>query len=360
MKKILYFIYGNYKDSKNKKVPGQMKALKSLGYQVDVIYVKNEQFFFNNEKIIKVKKIWSITIKKFLKSKNLSYNKVYVRGFGDLPTYFILFNYLKKISNNNLYFEVPTYPYYGEVEKTLQKQFIFLLHRISILFRKKYVKKVVTSQDYNKIWGISTIKIVNAVDTTLTNYYSNRPAYKPGNDIKLIAVANISFWHGFDRLLYGLSNYYKEEKKPIQRVYFNIIGEGDEKQKLMQITQQEKLEKYVTFLSEKTGEALQEEYTKAHVGIGTLGLYRINLDYTSTLKSIEYLYQGIPFISGYIDQKFQGKDFYYAFPNNNTPIDIRELIRWRDKVKTSSKEMNQLAIEKYSWIEQMKKIVEDV
>ena len=368
MKKILYFTKVNFNDKNmsgvTKKIIGQLNAFKALEYKVDIIYIKGGKFFFNDEEIVNNRKnqtFWSLTIKKFIKPKNLSYSKIYIRGFSYLPTYTLLFTYLSKISNNNLYFEIPTYPYYGEVKKTLEAQLMFLLHQISILFTKKYIKKVVTSQFYDKIWGIPTIKIVNGIDTTLPSHNNSiQSSYAPGNDLKLIAVANISFWHGFDRLLYGLSEYYKEKNHSAQKIHLTFVGEEVEKEKLMQIAQQERLEKYVTFLPAKTGEALQKEYAKAHVGIGTLGLYRINLDYTSTLKSIEYLYQGIPFISGYIDPKFQGKDFYHAFPNDDTPIDIHKLIHWRDKVKTSPEEMAQLAIEKYSWIAQMRKIVKDV
>ncbi len=372
MKKILYFTTSGFKDNdfKNKtthgvtkKIMGQLNAFKALGYKTDLFYTKNKYYFFNEEKITKCTNYnfnTNFIINQFLKNKNLQYTLVYIRHFVDLPNDITLFMHLYKISNNNLYLEIPTYPYYGEAEKTLKAKFYILLHKISVLLRKRYIKKVVTSQDYDKVWNIPTIKIVNGIDTTLINCNPIRSSYIPGEDLKLIVVSNISFWHGFDRLLYGLSDYYKKRKSK-QNVYITFVGEKQpETRKLMQIAQQEKLEKYVTFLPGKTGEALQKEYAKAHVGIGTLGLYRINLDYTSTLKSIEYLYQGIPFISGYIDPKFQGRDFYHAFSNDDTPIDIHKLICWRDKVKTSPEEMTQLAIEKYSWIEQMRKIVEDI
>ena len=42
------------------------------------------------------------------------------------------------------------------------------------------------------------------------------------NELHLIGVAEIHFWHGFDRLIKGLKEYYAHN--PGYKVYFHIVG----------------------------------------------------------------------------------------------------------------------------------------
>lgn len=49
--------------------------------------------------------------------------------------------------------------------------------------------------------------------------------------------------HGYDRVIRGLSNYYKENPKV--KVCFHIVGKGDEIPKLKSLTKQLHMDKYV-------------------------------------------------------------------------------------------------------------------
>ena len=124
--------------------------------------------------------------------------------------------------------EIPTYPY--------DQEYVSFKRKIQLLvdqcFRKrlaKYVDRIITFSNYKTIFGTPTIQISNGID------FDDIPMKQHVNDtsqeIHLIGVAEIHFWHGFDRLLKGLANYYNTS--PQYKVYFHIIGMDAKREKIL-------------------------------------------------------------------------------------------------------------------------------
>lgn len=53
-------------------------------------------------------------------------------------------------------------------------------------------------------------------------------------ELHLIGVANVAYWHGYDRVIKGLWEYYR--KTPGKKVYFHIVGDGPELPRLRKLT----------------------------------------------------------------------------------------------------------------------------
>ena len=86
-------------------------------------------------------------------------------------------------------------------------------------------------------------------------------------ELHLIGVAEIHYWHGFDRLVKGLADYY--DSHPNYKVFFHIVGDffgQREKDDILPIIKQHKLENYVTLHGAKHGEELDRLFEKAIPG----------------------------------------------------------------------------------------------
>ena len=116
--------------------------------------------------------------------------------------------------------EIPTYPY--DQEYVLSKRKIQLL--IDKCFRQqlaKHLDQIITFSNYKTIFGTSTLHISYGID--LNDIPVKQEANNTSQEIHLIGVAEIHYWHGFDRLLKGLANYYIHSPQYI--VYLHIIGD---------------------------------------------------------------------------------------------------------------------------------------
>jgi glycosyltransferase involved in cell wall biosynthesis len=140
-------------------------------------------------------------------------------------------------------------------------------------------------------------------------------------------VAKFAKWHGYDRLIKGLSLYYKENNTVNIAVYF--VGDGDELDNLMNMVRQFNLSDHIYFKGFLSGKELDDVCGAADLGICSLGDHRRNLFITSELKSREYLARGIPMVSSSkID--IIPKDFPYCLyvSEDDTPIDIKKLLEY--------------------------------
>ena len=161
------------------------------------------------------------------------------------------------------------------------------------------------------------------------------------NGRQLIGVANVSKWHGFDRVIYGIKEYissYKEGTK----VRFHIVGEGTELEKYKQIVEDNDLKDDVIFYGKKQGEELDAVYDMCDIAISSLGLHRIGI-YTqaSVLKSREYAAKGVPMISSILIDIFPAETYKYIkyFSEDDTPIDIKEMLKWYQDLQSEEEDM---------------------
>ena len=115
--------------------------------------------------------------------------------------------------------EIPTYPYDQEYVAWSMK-FSLAIDRC---FRHRLTKEldgIVTFSNAENIFGGKTIRISNGID------FEAIPIKRTQNDtsheLHLIGVAEVHYWHGFDRLIRGLAEYYRTN--PEYKVYFHIVG----------------------------------------------------------------------------------------------------------------------------------------
>jgi glycosyltransferase involved in cell wall biosynthesis len=115
--------------------------------------------------------------------------------------------------------EIPTYPYDSEYEaQGMSKQIFF-----DRLFRNSLAKQldaIVTFSDYDKIFGQKTIRISNGIDFDSVKMKSR--INDTSKELNLIGVAEIHEWHGFDRLVKGLAEYYSKPQEYL--VKFHVVG----------------------------------------------------------------------------------------------------------------------------------------
>ena len=145
--------------------------------------------------------------------------------------------------------------------------------------------------DYEKIWGIPVIKLENGIDLEQIEFTGYN---KSKESITLIGVANISKWHGYERIIKGMYDYYNS--MPTKNVILNLIGNGQELENLKILVNKYNLKEKVIFQGVKSGKELSYLFKSAHVAVGSLGMYRIGINNGSTLKAKEYAARGIPYL----------------------------------------------------------------
>lgn len=183
------------------------------------------------------------------------------------------------------------------------------------------------------------------------------------NRLYLLSIANNQYWHGYDRIIKGLYEYYKNN--PEKEVYYHCVGEGSELTNLKELTKELNLEKYVIFHGTKPGEELDEVVDISDIAFGSLGNHRKGLYADSSLKNREYCARGIPFVIASEDEDFpEFFPFVYRIPKDDSPVDINEAIEWYEKLlkehSNCSLEMRKYAEDNLSWDAKMKPVIEKI
>ena len=250
--------------------------------------------------------------------------------------------------------EIPTYPYDQEYESLSRRKFLY----IDQCFRKilaRQLSGIVTFSDYPIIFGKPALQISNGVD------FSQIPLKRKINDtnheLHLIGVAEIHYWHGFDRLVRGLANYYQTH--PSYKVYFHIIGEffGErEKKEILPVIKQHGLEEYIILHGARHGKELDDLFEQADMAIGSLARHRSGIIHIKTLKNREYAARGLSFIYSEIDSDFENKPYILKAKADESPIDIYQIIEFYKRQKLSPEQIRN-SILSLSWKSQMNKVL---
>ena len=185
-----------------------------------------------------------------------------------------------------------------------------------------------TYSDDKEIFGIKAININNGVniETELAEYN-----YKSINkDINIIAVSNLGFWHGYDRAIIGLLDYYKKSINHNKNIFLHIVGEGMELPKLKKLAEELSLTENVIFHGKKQGKELDYLYSISHIGLDSLGRHRSKVYYNSSLKSKEYLCKGLLIVSSVNSELDKDKNFKYLYkvPADDSPINYENILNF--------------------------------
>jgi hypothetical protein len=222
---------------------------------------------------------------------------------------------------------------------------------------------IVTFSDAERIFGQRTIRISNGVDMdSIPLHQYQKPS---DNSIHLIGVAEVHYWHGFDRLIAGLGEYYKTTRHPRQ-VFFHIVG-GVWKSEMYDSMHapgfSELMDKYgiwdkVIFHDQLFGEQLNTVFNQCCFAIGSLARHRSGITAIKTLKNREYATRGIPFIYSEQDSDFDQQPYVIKAVPDESPIAIQQIIDFIDLHQFHPQEIRN-TVEHLSWKIQMKRVLDE-
>lgn len=369
MKKALFLIFHGFDPNNgiSKKISYQVNALKACGMDVQLCYMEESSSKkrvvdgiviadYGNGTMSKIRKRTEFSsIVNHAIDNNIEF--VYIRSNHNANPFTIQMVKKMKEAGMKVVMEIPTYPYDSEYRAQKMSKQIFQ----DRIFRNNLAKQldaIVTFSDYDTIFGQRTIRISNGIDfgsVSLKTIVNNT-----SQELNLIGVAEIHKWHGFDRIVKGLAEYYSQPQNYIVR--FHIVGyfysaEGeDEFRKLISDNQ---MEKYVILYGKKHGEELDEIFNKCDFGVGSLGRHRVGIQKIKTLKNREYAARGIPFVYSETDSDFDQMPYVLKAPADESAINIIDIIDFYRKQTMSPLEIRD-SIKHLSWEHQMKIVLKEI
>jgi len=232
----------------------------------------------------------------------------------------------KKLKGKKIIVEIPTPRKIGlnEIEtlkvSRLQKNLRKLINYLSgswILIPANLIIQYSTEGRWFE-FGTSrkTIKMGNGI--TISDSTPLSKATWPNQTLNLIAVAQLAEWHGYDRILRALS--VAAQKNLSYTINLTIVGDGEPLQRLQELSKELKLSN-VRFTGRLTGTDLDKEFEGKHLGIASLGLYRIGLHEASVLKAREYMARGLCVIGTGSDPDFDENSQYRILAENSDEIE---------------------------------------
>ena len=376
--KILFLVYHGFSEVSgiSKKIHYQVKGLRENGYEVHLCYydfdTNGHRCRYVDDKVIKDygtgalagirQRIDFNCIYDYCKENGIQF--VYARCFQNASPFLIrFFKKLKKLGIKAVT-EIPTYPYDQEFVG-----FPFMTRmnlKVDQLFRHSLYKQmnaVVTFSDADTIFGQRTIRISNGVDMDSIPLHNFQPS--EDGSIHLIGVAEVHYWHGFDRLIAGLGEYYRNTPNP-RDIYFHIVG-GVWKSEMYDSIHapgfSELMDKYgirsrVIFHDQLFGEELNKVFNQCCFAIGSLARHRSGISVIKTLKNREYATRGIPFIYSEIDSDFEEKSYIVKAKPDESPIDVQQIVDFIESHHFNPSEIRK-TVENLTWKIQMKRVIDE-
>ena len=374
--KILFLVYHGFSDESgiSKKIHYQVKGLRQNGHEVHLCYYdfdsRGHRCRYVDDNVIADYGLGAMAALRSRTQLDCIYyycidngiEMVYARSFMNAsPVLVRLFGKLNK-QDIKCVTEIPTYPYDQEFKGYPLKYKIPLY--IDKMFRRALSAKmeaIVTFSNKESIFGKRTICISNGID--LDSIPLHNP--KKQQDIHLIAVAEIHYWHGFDRLVAGLGEYYKSNPNG-RKVYFHVVGWEDDRGTtsnsyltVEQMARKYGIEKYIINHGKLFGDKLDEVFNQCVFAIGSLGRHRSGITEIKTLKNREYAARGISFIYSENDSDFDDKPYIIKAPADESQINVKEIINYIDTRNIDPADIRR-TVEHLSWKYQMEKVITEI
>lgn len=370
--KILFLLFHGFSEHSgiSKKIHAQINGLKENGHDVKLCYYMVD--LNGNRKIIidhsvledygssfiaKIKhRIDFGSITKYIIDNKIEL--VYMRSIHNANPFTIFFLNQLKQKGVKIVMEIPTYPYDDEYKKEPLKYKLELC--IDKTFRRLLVKQlegVVTFSNHKSIFGARTINISNGINFDQIKLKSQ--VNDTSNQLHLIGVAEVHYWHGYDRLIKGLGDYYKNDVN--YKVYFHLVGGLGpfEKNEYEELVIKNKVKDYVLFHGTKFGKELDSLFETSDIGIGSLARHRSKITNIKTLKNREYAARGIPFIYSEVDDDFEQMPYILKVTPDESAIDINEIIKFYNHCNITPYEIRN-SISHLSWKQQMNLVIKSV
>ena len=369
------FLYMNFfKDDDSigitKKIKSQIKAMRRMGMIVYYsAYVDDGAVIVNNDDKVVYKKYFALKNRKyqrynrrflliktstqFIKRSTEKFDLAYLRWHTYDNTFLAMLKALHEKGTKSIV-EAHAWTPNRIPDGIISRYQIAMDNRYS-KYAKNYVSLVAGMSEYDNIWGINTVKVDNAVDL---ESIKERHWVRKNGVLRIVSVSNEREYHGYDRLLRGIRNYYDNGgQRKIEVHFVGVFLESTKK-----LTDELKLSDIVYFHGKKFGDELDEIYDNSDIGIGALAHHRIGMYAGSSLKTKEYFAKGLPFIYGWKEPAF---DETYPYAHRvelcEEPVDMEEIIDFYDSIKDDPNmvyNMRQFAKEHYSWEKELTKIFE--
>jgi glycosyltransferase involved in cell wall biosynthesis len=258
--------------------------------------------------------------------------------------------------------EIPTYPYDQEFVGFPLKTRLGL--KIDQLFRNQLAKQMqamVTFSDAEEIFGQKTIRISNGVDFDAIPLHS--PLTFQSSPLHMIGVAEVHYWHGYDHLIAGLGEYYKQGGS--RDVYFHIVGgvassemnDSSHAPGFDGLITKYGIRDHIIFHGQLFGHQLDAIFNQCQFAIGSLARHRSGIKVIKTLKNREYATRGIPFVYSEQDSDFDQQPYILKALADESPIDIQRIINFVDSFTMKPNEIRQ-TVKSLTWKIQMQRVVD--
>ena len=333
MKSLLYVSFENSKNKSsgvNKKITGQINAFRSAGYDVSLVAVHESEIALYHEKdttVLARKIMPRIDLCRWVVDHADEYDIAYIRFQFFCPFVFQMLKALKK-SKAIVLMEIPTYPYVHELKmqgmKGIPKKLID-----EFFGRKcvKYIDRFVSPLYGEKILGKECIAIWNGIDI---DTILPRSAIID-NKIDLLAVAMMGSWHGYDRVIEGIHQYYM--KGGTRNIVFHLVGEGVATPQYCKMIEKYELEDHVIQHGKMFGDELNKMYDICDIGVGSLAAHRKGVMKTNTLKVLEYLAKGMPVLCDDGEVGVSPKFAYrHTVPADDSAIEMSSVVEFYDRI----------------------------
>ena len=329
-----------------KKIKAQCRAFeKAFGSVYYTSFSGHTIYLLSKDEIVEkefalTKKMCNDIVLEWLKKYEI--NKTYIRyDYSDI--WFLDFlNELRKRCIK-VVLEFPTIPYDGERGSCRPIEDRYYREQLC-----HYVDCCTTYANYKEVFNIPCIPLTNGVD--LEEHRAKRYREKDGSII-LVAVATMVRWHGYERVIEGMHEYYSNGGE--KNVIFNLVGNGGQVSYYKRIVDTYHLNKNVVFHGVLEGNKLDEIYDNSDIAIGSLALYKIGIKSLAPIKLREYCARGIPLIYGYDDISFSDDDYFvYRVPNDSSMIDVNGIVDFYNKMydgRDFVKDMRQYSALHLTW-----------
>ena len=369
--RILFLTYHGFEEASgiSKKMLAQIKGLRQNGHDVHVCYydlaADGSRCRYVDGEVIRNygRGRWATLLQRmdyrcvndYCRAHQIEL--VYVRCFMNASPFNVrLFRQLR-VDGIRAVMEVPTYPYDGEFASLPMKYRVE--HIFDKLFRNllaSYMDAIVTFSDAPQIFGQRTIRISNGVDFDSIPLHQPSAVSRQPSELHLIGVAEVHPWHGFDRVLTGIGEYYRLGGE--KRVVFHVVGGvcNSMMNDFRSIIEQYHIEDKVVFHGKLFGTKLDEVFAQCHFAIGSLARHRSGITRIKTLKNREYAARGIPFIYSEEDSDFDQQPYVLKAPADESLVDIQRIIDFVDNFQMKPEEVRK-TVEHLSWKVQMEKVI---
>lgn len=377
--RILFLVYHGFSEVSgiSKKIHYQVKGLRENGHEVHLCYYdfspEGHCCRYVDNTVLRDygtgktagfrQRIDYLPIFKYCVDHGIEF--VYARCFQNATPWLIRFFSKLRQAGIKAVTEIPTYPYDQEF-KTFSWQFKAGL-MIDKMFRNQLsaqMEAIVTFSDAEQIFGKRTIRISNGVD------FDSIPLHKylsPSDGaIHLIGVAEVHVWHGFDRLVAGIGEYYKNGGK--RDIRFHIVGgvhpydmdtDNAVRPSFNTLIQRYGIADRIVFHGQLFGEELDRVFNQCQFAIGSLARHRSGITVIKTLKNREYATRGIPFIYSEQDSDFDFQPYIIKASADETPIKVQQIVDFIDSHNLRPEDIRR-TVEHLTWKIQMQKVLTEI